>query len=616
MAKLYPVEQVQPRARATGAEQSPVKDVGTAAMAGALQGATLGWGDELAARVNSLFSGRDYKEVLADYRDQLSQLQAKFPVASGLGHVAGTLLTAPLIPPQLRAGMGLAQQIGRGALQGAIAGGIAGAGYAEHAPVGSAVLGGIAGAGFGGAIPPAARVVGAVGRAVVDAIPGLRGSLSRVFPFVEKPGDRALAVAGKEFELDRIPLTQAQSKLREADAAGKPFVLADLGGRNVRELADVAAANPAASKIGVDQLQTRWLEQAKRVHDDIIALSGRNPDRFRTAAVLAAQQHLRVSPQYEALMQKTMSTPVDDAVIAGILRTPSGRAAYARAQQIAADEGVQLPKVKDLQGNVRLVPNLQVLDYVKRGFDDFIEAGRRGSLGAARLHAARELRTKLRDRLDALFPEYGNLRAQWAGPERAKELIEDGADLVRRSADAREIAEVLGKLKGNEATWLRYGMMDELLARLRSTQESRDVVKMLQGNPNMRETVRLMFGDPAAYNEFVKRLGLERDMTSTYQIVTGNSRTAQRLARQQQMADEGLGDWLSQRGIAERVLRAIQGRAAAQNAGDLARLLLEDRPGSALARMIAYQEQLQRLGMKRVKLPATIAVGTGGLLSR
>jgi hypothetical protein len=110
-----------------------------------------------------------------------------------------------------------------------------------------------------------------------------------------------------------------------------------------------------------------------------------------------------------------------------------------------------------------------VLDYVKRGFDDAIEAGKRGSLGSAEVHSMGTLREKLRDRLDALFPEYAKLRAEWAGKERVRELIEEGAEAVRKNLDPREVQQTIQGLRGNDVVWFRYGMMDELLSNIRST---------------------------------------------------------------------------------------------------------------------------------------------------
>lgn len=604
----------------SGAEAAPTPrpfsgaDLAQASAHGLFQGATFGFGDEIVAGLKSLIGGGSYRDNLQQMREEMERYRRELPALYGGGEVAGAALTAPFIPGGPLRGSSLLGAAGRGALQGAVAGGLAGAGHAEDDVVGSAARGAVAGSVLGGAIPPATRAAGKVGGMLLDLAPGLRQRLS-VLPGVATPEERAAEIVMRDLQRDGLTVGDVDRWIAEARAAGKPAVVADAAGPNVRALADVAAKVPSAGVQYGPGLVDRWREQAARVHDDILALGGRNPNRYATVARLAAEKQFQLAPRYQQLMEQTRGIPVDDADILEILKTPAGRQAYARARRIAANEGITLPSITDAEGNVRTMPNLEVLDYVKRGFDDAIEAGKRGSLGSAEVHSMRTLREKLRDRLDALFPEYAKLRAEWAGKERVRELIEEGAEAVRKNLDPREVQQTIQGLRGNDVVWFRYGMMDELLSNIRSTSESRDIVKVLADNPHKREMLRLMFGDQRKFDQFMRRLGMEQAMGATYSAVMGNSKTAERMARMADMADSGAANWLTPQGLTDRLIRWARGRAAEQNAARVAELTLGE-PGPAVQALLQYQDAIRRRGLQRLRLPATTSALAGGLLAQ
>lgn len=133
-------------------------------LAGAAQGMSLGFADEMAAGLQSLGSDQTYQELRDQYRDANAELEAANPYSYLGGELAGGLATGSLavggaIPQTLR---GMAAQ---GARQGAGFGAAAGAGYSTGETAGEvaedAAVSGLFGGALGGVAAPA---VGAAGR--------------------------------------------------------------------------------------------------------------------------------------------------------------------------------------------------------------------------------------------------------------------------------------------------------------------------------------------------------------------------------------------------------------------------------------------------------------------
>lgn len=136
------------------------------------QGLSFGWGDEVVSGLHKAIRGGDYAGAQELQRQELERQQAESPIASGVGQVAGGVASgigamaggATL----MRAGMSLPALAATGATEGAVYGGITGAGSAD---AGSRLEGAAQGAKMGGLIgagvPVVARGIGgAIGKAI------------------------------------------------------------------------------------------------------------------------------------------------------------------------------------------------------------------------------------------------------------------------------------------------------------------------------------------------------------------------------------------------------------------------------------------------------------------
>jgi len=118
---------------------------------GALQGATLGFSDEIGGALEHAFTSKSYEQARDEIRENDRRAQQAHPLVSGVGGILGGL-----VPALATGGLGegaAAASVGRAALTGAGMGALAGAGGSEAKDVGSilrdAAIGGALGAGTG-----------------------------------------------------------------------------------------------------------------------------------------------------------------------------------------------------------------------------------------------------------------------------------------------------------------------------------------------------------------------------------------------------------------------------------------------------------------------------------
>lgn len=137
---------------------------GRAAAIGFSQGATAGFGDEIAGVAGALPGGPGYAVARDRVRERQAESQAEHPKAYGAGELGGALVTAPMLPMPGAAGVGLLAKAGAGAVGGGIYGGLSGAGHSEAADTTGLLkdtgAGAIVGAGTGAVLAPAMSLAG------------------------------------------------------------------------------------------------------------------------------------------------------------------------------------------------------------------------------------------------------------------------------------------------------------------------------------------------------------------------------------------------------------------------------------------------------------------------
>lgn len=227
--------------------QEPKMGAGSAALTGALQGATFGLSDEIIARIGSLSPDLTYEEIKAEADKDLTRAREDQPLATVAGEVGGGLATG-IAGGLTKAGSAVAYSLGRGNLPariaksigvGAASGGLYGAGTAEEGKrLEGAKSGAILGGTIGGAIP-------AVGAAVKAAGVGT----GRIYKGFKARDVEELQAAG---EAIKGRSSKAYQAMRDSGATFKPGATNLIIQNMETKLMDDGILNPRLHKKTVD----------------------------------------------------------------------------------------------------------------------------------------------------------------------------------------------------------------------------------------------------------------------------------------------------------------------------------------------------------------------------
>lgn len=597
----------------------------------ALQGLTFGLGDEAAAGIGAGMDwmagkgnfGDRYDKRLQAHRQQLQQTQQNHPVISTAATVAGAIPTGRVPGMTGARGRTLADTARAAVAAGARGGAIAGAGSADgdlaDRAVGAARGAGI-GATIGGAIPVAGAAVRGTVQRTADALADTPlGPLMGRIPGITMPGqDRGTQKVLEALQRDGMSLADAEGRVAELSAGGKPINLADAGGENVRGLADASMIPPTQARAGAaQQLVERSGNAGGRISSDLAKATGLHGDVLTVSEALVAKRAAESKPLYEAAYQAGAGGIQDPQVLA-ILRLPHFRQAFNRAKRIAALEGRKLPDILDDQGNLKQIPDLQTLDYVKRGLDDHLFTGRiSGSLGKAEERALKQVRAQFLASLDEAVPEYAQARAAFAGPTQLIEAAQAGTKFPTLSP--QEIQRTLATEFNTPAEREHFllGAVDTIRKTIAGSPDGADVYKRVFGNVTKREQLRSLFPSPERFAEFEQAMASEKQMRITADAVRGNSRTA---ARQFALDDLGSdpvtpmaravsGDWKG--AVGQAASSRLHGVVGA-NAEAIVPQLFGD-PRQALSVLRKAEEALQKKAATPTRAPAAVG-NLGGLL--
>jgi hypothetical protein len=228
------------------------------------QGALMGWGDEVTAKLRSIANGESYERALADERSKVKAFRKENPKAALAAELGGGFLTPGL---GLAAGAikPAASFLGRavqGAGIGAAVGSVAGAGAAE----GDRLEGAKSGAAFGAMIGPAAPIVGSLVGGAVNKLTDVAGPTlarlgarvsgsdppaARAADFIMKrdmkaAGDTPAALRQRFADADRARTFHGGVDAANASEAASPLMLADVSPSLQRLAGSAARASPEA----------------------------------------------------------------------------------------------------------------------------------------------------------------------------------------------------------------------------------------------------------------------------------------------------------------------------------------------------------------------------------
>lgn len=526
---------------------------------GMLDTITLGAGDEIAAGVESLF-GRPFDEAYAGATSRQNAAQEQFPLIYGGGQLGGILATAPFA-----AGVGpfnAATGVGR-AGNAAVVGGGLGVPYGYFSGEGDwddpsrlwgAGIGGGAGA-IGGALGQTVLDVGSIAARAATAgarrlIPGVSRSApaaevtaaQRVAEGLRRDAESMPPLMNQDENFYANPISSQAERIGQAEQAGIPLMMADLGGENTRALLRSASNTSPAARGEIAQMtQDRFETQAERMADqfsDILGFAGDTE-----GAMLGLQAAARNANQsaYNRAYQSENAQFIWDADLEALTVSPTFQQAMRQVNRTAGDEAaiagqprITDPFVPTAEGGVRLNPateagpTLQYWDHVSRNLSDIISSAQRQGNNELARHATL-LRNRLLERLDQAVPEFEAARQGAASFFGAQDALTAGSNALNMRVSNATIQRGFDAMSDAEQALFRQGYANEMLTRLRSTDFNRNAVKQtFLNNQQARERLGIVFGpEQAARLENVIRL---EDIFNATRAALGNSTTAQQLA--------------------------------------------------------------------------------------
>lgn len=593
------------------------------------QGATFGFGDEIAAGVGATvdkLTGKpwmeSYDKRLKTERDLIHNSEKDHPYLSFGANVVGGLAN-PVVGAAR--GLTLAKKMAAAMKTGAAVGGATGFGAADG-DLGDRMWGAAKGTGIGltlgAAVPVAGAAVRGTAQKAADALSDVPvvGPVLSHMPGVKPPGaERGAEKVIEALQRDGLSLKQAEARYMELSHGGtKPVTVADLGRENVRGLADAVMIPPTSTRADAAQfLVERSANSGGRVIDDLAQATGLTKDLLTVSESLVAKREADAAPAYEKAYELG-KYGIQDPGIVEFLKRPAFQAALRKGYEIAGNKGVELPKIFDDAGNITHYPNLQILDFVKRGLDDLVFTGKRdGSLVATNLGAVKNARAEFLRRIDNYIPEYAEARAAYAGPTQLLEAAEAGTKFAKMRPE--EITHLLTKEIDTPAEREHFllGAVDTIRHAIQSAPDGADTWKKVFGNVTKREQLRALFPSKEAYARFEAQMETERQMRITADAVRGNSRAAYRLWALDDLGNEP-GSFTANaltRGFRSAVGTELIGRAqgnVGKNAEAAVPILFGD-PMKALETLKRTHQKIQQQGKAPNRSASPLSV-VGGLL--
>jgi hypothetical protein len=396
----------------------------------------------------------------------------------------------------------------------------------------SAVEGGIGGG-----------VLGAAGKGVSAGARAFGSWLAREYPenVMTQAVQKILKRMGQDEAAGGPTAQQALDLINEADRAGKPMTLADVGGENTKALAGNVSRQPGESR----NVTTQFLNQrdqgaGARLNADINRYVHGGDSMHRTTQAMLQARSEAGRPAWDAVREMD---GVWSPRLQQFIDDPSLRAGMARGYEIERLESLaegrpfdptQMGVDLDNEGNIRMIraPNMRVLHMGKMGLDAMIADERNELTGrlSQRGVALDRVRRAYLQEIDGLDQQgvYRNARALWEGPSASMDAIRAGRGIFTSSPD--EIAHEFGAMSPANQEFYRLGVADMIRERLLKTGFSGNDANAIIKNPWMREQLRPIFRSDADFNSFVQGVTNESRMFGTKAETLGNSATAKRLA--------------------------------------------------------------------------------------
>lgn len=487
---------------------------------------TFGFGDKAAAAVRAPFTGKTYDEELAANRQGTQNSRDRAGSAAYGADVTAALMMPRLAPRAAAAGTTVAKGVlptaGR-FVAGVAKGGAQGAGYGALNAVGhdqDVGEGAAYGAAFGAAVPVIGGVLSAGGAALRPFVDAVRARTNPSGFGSQKIAER-FANSGKTVD-------QA-----EARAARDGLSLADVGGQSTRDLLRTTTNIPGKARDRVaTQLALRQMGQGDRLKN-VVSQTLADPDGYLAAKDEIAETAKRIA---SPLFKEAEKIPIHfSEELEGIIKTPAGRRALAKAEELAANEQVPFKQMfvnvaDDGSMTIKRAPDQRAWQYIKTAMDDMVTA-ETDSLTKKVSNEGRiinNLKNRMLEELDAQNPVYAQARKVWGGQQSLDKALEFGRDAMTMTPEA--VRRQLGKFGPPEKEAARAGVAEWIRGRIDTAGFTHNAILKFFSNRQQVKNIRALFDNDEQFKTFRKSIFAEAKRRSTYDAVRGNSTTARQMA--------------------------------------------------------------------------------------
>lgn len=394
---------------------------------------------------------------------------------------------------------------------GAVEGGIAGIGYSDSDDPIQTIIDGAIGSTLGGALGRYGDI------ALSPLVASGRAAKNTVVDLVNPRANAAREIA-RDLDADELTIEQVQAQLNRAAADETPLIPADVS-KGLRDRLGAAANQPGGNLRGLETLlDTRMRTQRDRVlsrlssrvgGDDVIAEFGKQIDALEQSA--------------KPLYVRAYNTPIQftDEMNA-VLKSPAAKGVRSRVNDLMQNDialGRYAPE--EVMGKP-----MAELHYTIRALRD---VGSEIGLGSTTKDQARALATRLGNELKKQNPAFKQAQSVWADKASQEAAAEFGGKLWnQKTRSARKTWEAMSD---SERIAARIGFIDDVMHRLGQKREGTNQV-MDFDKKNLQDKLTMLFGDdPKFMREFFQAVGDEADMAQTLGRALRNSTTANNLSR-------------------------------------------------------------------------------------
>jgi hypothetical protein len=316
---------------------------------------------------------------------------------------------------------------------------------------------------------------------------------------------------------------------------GQDAMLLDQGRRNLLKTADslVTTPGPAATQVS-DALYERQAGQRDRMIGSAEKGMGVGADPELFAQQMKETRDA-LSPRYQAIQNNLMRSPVYQQIYE---RDPRFADAQGSIQQNYGFAGEPTTgPIRTDQGNIRPGPyTLREIEDTRQGVGDMIDRRpvESGYVSGAQRRSLSKNYAQMMDAADVDSPDYQQLRREGFDTREMQKLNLQGYTEIPRMPPDRLQNFIEGRTEA-EMNAMRSGFVQKLKDQMNEKTAIAGDRTRDWSSPNMQRRIGILFPTPEKYAQFQREIDAERRMSESAGYVLGNSRTAERLASQDEL---------------------------------------------------------------------------------